>query len=110
MWDERYSAEDYVFGTEPNAFLLEHAGKLRGPVLSLAEGEGRNAVFLASLGLEVHGVDGSAVGLSKALALARSRKVKIQTEVADLGEFEPASAPSRARKVAAAVRVIMRCR
>jgi len=71
MWNERYSADEYVYGTEPNAFLKEHAGLLKGPVLSLAEGEGRNGVFLASLGLAVHGVDGSAVGLAKARALAR---------------------------------------
>jgi cyclopropane fatty-acyl-phospholipid synthase-like methyltransferase len=55
----------------------------------LAEGEGRNAVFLASLGLKVHGVDGSDVGLAKAQALARSKGVEIQTEVADLELFEP---------------------
>ncbi|MGA7305507.1 MAG: class I SAM-dependent methyltransferase [Rhodothermales bacterium] len=89
MWDERYAADEYVYGTEPNVFLAEHAEKLIGPVLSLAEGEGRNAVFLASMGLEVHGVDGSKVGLVKAQALARSRGVEIRTEVADLGMFEP---------------------
>ena len=55
----------------------------------LAEGEGRNAVFLASLGLDVHGVDGSAVGLTKAQALARSRNVDIRTQVVDLRDFEP---------------------
>jgi len=89
MWDQRYAGDEYVYGTEPNDFLAEHAGRLVGPVLSLAEGEGRNAVFLAGLGLEVHGVDGSAVGLEKARALARSRGVEIRTEVADLAEFEP---------------------
>jgi len=55
MWNERYAVDEYVFGTEPNSFLAEHAGKLEGPVLSLAEGEGRNAVYLASLGLDVLG-------------------------------------------------------
>jgi len=89
VWNERYSAHEYVYGTEPNAFLAEHAHLLRGPVLSLAEGEGRNAVYLASLGLEVHGVDQSDVGLSKAQALARSRGVTIRTEVADLRTFAP---------------------
>lgn len=89
MWNERYASEEYIYGTEPNLFLAEHAEMLRGPVLSLAEGEGRNAVYLASLGLEVHGVDGSDVGLAKAQSLARSRGVEIQTEVADLGTFEP---------------------
>lgn len=89
MWNERYAVDEYVYGREPNLFLAEHAGMLSGPVLSLAEGEGRNGVFLASLGLKVNGVDGSDVGLAKAQALARSKGVEIQTEVADLGVFEP---------------------
>ncbi len=89
MWNERYAVDEYIYGTEPNAFLAEHAAMLRGPVLSLAEGEGRNGVFLASLGLDVHGVDGSNVGLTKAQALARARNLAIRTEVADLGELEP---------------------
>ena len=89
MWNERYAVDEYVYGSEPNLFLAEHAGLLSGPVLSLAEGEGRNGVFLALLGLKVHGVDGSDVGLAKARALARSKGVEIQTEVADLEVFEP---------------------
>lgn len=88
-WDQRYAGDGFIYGTEPNSFLAEHANMLVGPVLSLAEGEGRNAVFLAKLGLKVHGVDGSKVGLAKAQMLAQSSRVKIQTEVADLGMFEP---------------------
>lgn len=64
MWDERYASDEFVYGTEPNDFLREHANLLSGPILSLAEGEGRNAVFLASLGHDVLGVDSSAVGLT----------------------------------------------
>lgn len=89
MWNERYSAEEYIYGTEPNAFLAEHAKMLVGPVLSLAEGEGRNAVFLASLGIDVLGVDSSEVGLAKARKLAESRSVNIRTEVVDLAQYEP---------------------
>lgn len=89
MWNERYAAEEYIYGTEPNAFLAEHAKTLTGPVLSLAEGEGRNAVFLASLGFDVLGVDGSEVGLAKARKLAATRGVKITTEVVDLASYEP---------------------
>ena len=89
MWNERYAVDEYVFGTEPNDFLAEHAAKLDGPVLSIAEGEGRNAVFLAALGLEVHGVDGSSVGLDKARALARERGVEVRLELADLADFVP---------------------
>jgi len=89
VWNERYTVDEYIYGTEPNSFLAEHAEMLSGPVLSLAEGEGRNAVFLASLGLKVRGVDGSDVGLAKAQALARLKGVEIQTEVVDLGMYEP---------------------
>lgn len=89
MWNERYSGSDFVYGTEPNSFLAENSNILYGPVLSLAEGEGRNAVFLASLGLVVHGVDGSEVGLTKAQTFARTRGLVIQTEMADLATYIP---------------------
>ncbi|MCA9033141.1 MAG: class I SAM-dependent methyltransferase [Planctomycetaceae bacterium] len=89
MWNERYSGDEYAYGTEPNTFLAEHAHMLEGPVLSLAEGEGRNAVYLATLGLSVLGVDSSDVGLAKAQQLAKARNVEIETEVADLATFEP---------------------
>lgn len=89
MWNQRYASGEFVYGTEPNSFLKEHASLLTGPVLSLAEGEGRNAVFLASLGLDVLGVDGSEVGLAKAQQLAASRGLVIRTEVADLATYEP---------------------
>ncbi len=91
MWDERYAANEYVYGTEPNSFLVANTHMLQAPILSLAEGEGRNAVYLASQGLQVHGVDGSRVGLEKAKALARSKGVHITTEVADLRTFMPES-------------------
>jgi SAM-dependent methyltransferase len=89
FWDSRYAGENYIYGTEPNSFLAEHHGLLSGPVLSLSEGEGRNAVFLAAGGLEVLGVDISAVALEKAKKLASSRGVRIETLVADLGTFTP---------------------
>lgn len=67
MWDERYSAEEYAYGTTPNEFLVEKVGCIpKGKVLSLAEGEGRNAVFLAKQGYAVTAVDASLVGLNKA--------------------------------------------
>lgn len=89
FWNQRYAGEHFVYGTEPNAFLAEHSNLLTSPVLSLSEGEGRNAVFLAALGLDVLGVDISSVGLEKARQLAQSRGVKIRTEVADLAVYEP---------------------
>jgi SAM-dependent methyltransferase len=90
-WDTRFADEGFFYGTEPNDFLREHADTLAGPVLSLAEGEGRNAVFLAKRGLQVVGVDGSRVGLVKAQALAEQQGVSIQTEVADLADYMPAA-------------------
>lgn len=89
MWNQRYRSDEFAYGTEPNSFLKENAELLTGPILSLAEGEGRNAVFLASLGLEVLGVDASEVGLAKAQKLAASKGVSISTEVADLATYEP---------------------
>ena len=89
FWNERYTTTEYLYGTEANAFLVENARLLRGPVLSLSEGEGRNAVFIASRGLHVLGVDCSEVGLEKAQSLAKSRGVVIETELADLAEFQP---------------------
>ena len=89
MWNERYATDEFAYGTEPNSFLVQNANLLTSPVLSLAEGEGRNAVFLASLGLDVLGVDASDVGLAKAQRLAASRGLTIRTEVADLASYEP---------------------
>ena len=89
FWNERYDTDEYLYGTEPNGFLAEHWKLLRGPVLSLSEGEGRNAVFLASHGLDVLGVDISPVAMEKAKRLAGSQGVKIRTRVADLATFQP---------------------
>lgn len=94
MWNERYSAPEYAYGTKPNDFLVSVASKIPpGRVLCLAEGEGRNAVYLASLGYEVVAVDQSSVGLAKAEQLAAQRHVKIQTITANLADFmvEPKS-------------------
>ena len=88
-WEERFSSADYVFGTEPNAFLKKQASRLsRGQrALSLADGEGRNGVWLAMQGLDVLAVDFSPKALAKAEALARSRGVVIRTERADLSAW-----------------------
>lgn len=89
FWNTRYASSDYLYGTEPNEFLVEHCDELNGPVLSLSEGEGRNAVFLAARGLDVLGVDISPVALEKAKKLATSRGVKIETLCADLTTYTP---------------------
>lgn len=89
MWDERYGAEGFFYGTEPNDFLREAAARIpkEGPVLCLAEGEGRNAVFLARLGYDVTAVDQSPVGLEKARRLADESGVSLHTVVADLADY-----------------------
>jgi len=88
-WDERYSEPGFDYGTAPNDFLVSIVDKIpHGKILSLAEGEGRNAVYLASQGYEVTGVDGSEVGLHKAEELAAERGVAITTIHADLSGFE----------------------
>jgi SAM-dependent methyltransferase len=88
-WDDRYASPGYSFGTEPNDFLAAMADRIpRGRVLSLGEGEGRNAVYLARRGYDVLGVDASAVGLAKARELAAAAGVPIGTEVADLAQYE----------------------
>jgi SAM-dependent methyltransferase len=89
MWDERYSAEGYAYGTTPNEFLAQNASLIpKGRVLSLAEGEGRNAVFLAKQGYLVTAVDASQVGLNKARRLAAENHVEVEFIRADLATFE----------------------
>ena len=89
MWDERYSGEDYVYGTEPNDFLASVTDGLPGgKALCLADGEGRNGVWLAGRGLDVTAVDSSSVGLAKAERLAAKRGVEINTVHADLADYE----------------------
>lgn len=87
-WDARYDRADYLFGTEPNAFLKSEAAQLDelGEVLCVADGEGRNSVWLAKQGFRVHAVDASAIALDKARALATREGVAdaIRFEQVDL--------------------------
>ena len=96
-WDARYSMEGFAYGTEPNTFLKETVQSLllvdpslpsNAACLMLAEGEGRNAVFMAQQGFHATGVDSSAVGMHKAQGLAEQHQVDITTRVADLQEFD----------------------
>lgn len=89
MWDERYGEADLAYGDRPNDFLAENAGLLMpGSCLCLAEGQGRNAVWLARQGFAVTAVDQSAVGMARARDLAAERGVAIETNVADLETFD----------------------
>ena len=91
FWNERYSAQDYAYGEAPNGILAESRAHLpaTGRALCLAEGEGRNAVWLAEQGLRVTAVDIAEQGMAKARALAERRGVQIETRVCDLREFDP---------------------
>mgnify|MGYP001172214959 CR=1 FL=1 len=89
MWDQRYAIKDYIYGTEPNEFLHANAALLpKKKILCLADGEGRNSVYLAGLGYEVTAVDSSKVGLEKAQQLAKAKGVTITTVHADLADYD----------------------
>ncbi len=90
MWEERYRAADgFLYGTEPNDFVAESvAGLPIGDALCLADGEGRNGVYLAGLGHHVTSVDVAATGLAKAARLAADRGVELITILADLADFD----------------------
>ena len=86
FWNERYAVDDYIFGTAPNQFLQSQAALIQPEMraLSIADGEGRNSVWLAGHGALVHAIDVSPVALAKARALAAARKVSVEFEEADL--------------------------
>lgn len=86
FWDERYSGEEYLFGTQANQFLIQQKNRLvQGRTcLAVADGEGRNGVWLAEQGLKVYSIDASSMAQQKARHLAKSRGVSIQFEQADL--------------------------
>jgi SAM-dependent methyltransferase len=88
-WNARFSGTDYHFGKTPNRFLAEHRGLLprAGQALAVADGEGRNGVWLAEQGLDVLSVDFSPAALAKARRLAGERKVALRTEEVDLDSW-----------------------
>ena len=89
-WNERYSTNEFIYGKEPNKFFEEEIKKLTpGKIIMLGEGEGRNAVYAASLGWNVDAVDQSETGKTKAMNLSIERKVKINYYVEDLSSYTP---------------------
>ena len=88
FWNEKFAATDYAYGTEPNDFLVSAVTKLkRGATLSLAEGEGRNAVWLAQQGFTVSAIEQSEKGVGKTLRLALKRGVIVMAERGELETF-----------------------
>lgn len=90
QWDERFKGEDYWFGIEPNAFLAAQRHRLKPGLkaLTVADGEGRNGVWLASQGLTVTSVDLSPEGVAKAKRLAARQGVAIETICADIETWD----------------------
>ena len=88
FWNEKFATTDYAYGTEPNDFLVSAVTNLkRGATLSLAEGEGRNAVWLAQQGFTVSAIEQSEKGVGKTLRLALQRGVIVMAERGELETF-----------------------
>ena len=85
MWNQRYAGDELLFGEAPNDYLRAQAPRLprHGRALCVADGEGRNSVWLARQGLQVQAFDISPVGVAKARALAARAGVQVDYEVAD---------------------------
>lgn len=90
QWDQRYAQSEFLWTAEPNRFLVQEVESLPpGKALDLAAGEGRNAVWLATLGWDVLGVDFSKVALDKARRLADARGVQVRFDLADVRTYRP---------------------
>ncbi|MEH6704463.1 MAG: class I SAM-dependent methyltransferase [Galbibacter orientalis] len=89
FWNERFGNEEYIYGKRPNTFFKEQIDKLKpGSILLPAEGEGRNAIYAASLGWDVVAFDISEKGKEKALSLAVENQVTIHYKITDVLQFQ----------------------
>lgn len=88
-WETRFGVPEYAFGVEPNYFLASCKNLLpaSGKALAVADGEGRNGVWLAEQGLDVTSIDFSPSGQKKARALAQKRQVPVRFELADVHDW-----------------------
>ncbi len=90
FWDSKYDQKDWLYGQEPNEFLKSQLADLKpGLILLPAEGEGRNAVYAASLGWSVWAFDTSAVAQKKALSLAGSKQLILRYDLVSVEGFHP---------------------
>lgn len=90
FWDERFNSAEFIYGTEPNEFVkeyFENNKSLNQKVLFVCEGEGRNSVYTAKLGHDVHAFDSSVVGRQKALDLANKNNVNLNYIISDAREI-----------------------
>lgn len=89
FWDERFSSKEYVYGTAPNIHFQKVIDLMPpGKILIPGEGEGRNAVYAAKLGWDVHAFDSSEEGRKKAMDLAAKKKVTIRYDISDYQSFK----------------------
>jgi cyclopropane fatty-acyl-phospholipid synthase-like methyltransferase len=88
-WDARFSSDEYIFGTEPNVWLAHHADLFKPGmrVLAVADGEGRNSVWMAKLGLQVDAFDISPVGIEKAKKLAQQEGVDVNFSIHSIEDY-----------------------
>ena len=90
FWNERFNKDEFIFGKEPNEYLVEQSNKYLKPnnkVLCIADGEGRNGVWLAKQGMQVVGFDASDVALAKAKQFAKDNQVEIEYSFSDTDSF-----------------------
>jgi cyclopropane fatty-acyl-phospholipid synthase-like methyltransferase len=90
MWNARYAKPGYLFGTESAQFLKAHKAYLKPGLtaLSVADGEGRNSVYMAGLGVQVTAMDSADVAVEKAHALALAAGVEVDFNIADIGKWD----------------------
>jgi cyclopropane fatty-acyl-phospholipid synthase-like methyltransferase len=88
-WDARFSSDEYIFGTEPNVWLAQHTDLFKPGmrVLAVADGEGRNSVWMAQQGLQVDAFDISPVGIEKAKKLAQQQGVEVNFSIHGVEDY-----------------------
>jgi 2-polyprenyl-3-methyl-5-hydroxy-6-metoxy-1,4-benzoquinol methylase len=110
IWDARYAAEDYIFGTDPADCLVRHAHDLppSSRVLMVADGEGRNGVWLARQGHDVTSFDLSPLGVAKARKLAAAQNVALNMHISDVESWNWDAPPYGARHPARRIALFTR--
>lgn len=89
-WDQKFQQQEYLYGTKPSQFIVDQQNWLKPGqnALSVADGEGRNSVFMSQIGVQVTAMDSSSVGIAKARKLADSHSVKVNFQHADLLDWQ----------------------
>jgi SAM-dependent methyltransferase len=90
FWNERFDKEEFIFGKEPNEYLVDQSKRFLTPgnkVLCIADGEGRNGVWLAKQGMHVVGFDASDIALAKAKQFAKDNQVEVEYSFSDTDGF-----------------------